>query len=75
MVPRRSNAWKELEKRFKEAFSNYAEHERAQDKLKKLKMRNDNLDEYLAAFETQALRADIDMNDHTNLRTFALGLP
>jgi len=38
-------------------------------------MRNDNLDEYLAAFETHALRADIDMNDHTNLRTFALGLP
>jgi len=75
MIPRRSNAWKELEKRFKEAFSNYAEHERAQDKLKKLKMRNDNLDEYLATFETQALRADIDMNDHTNLRTFALRLP
>jgi len=75
MIPHRSNAWKELEKRFKEAFSDYAECERAQDKLKKLKMRNDNLDEYLAAFETQALHADIDMNDHTNLRTFALGLP
>jgi len=67
MIPRRSNAWKELEKRFKEAFSNYTERERAQDELKKLKMRNDNLDKYLAAFETQALRADIDMNDHTNL--------
>jgi len=75
MIPQRSNAWRELEKRFKEAFSNYAEHERAQDKLKKLKMKNNNLDEYLAAFETQALRANIDMNDHTNLRTFALGLP
>jgi len=75
MIPRQSNAWKELEKRFKEAFSDYAERERAQDELKKLKMRNDNLDKYLAAFETQALHADIDMNDHTNLRTFALGLP
>jgi len=75
MIPRRSNAWKELEKRFKEAFSDYAERERAQDELKKLKMKNDNLDEYLAAFETQALRADIDMNDHTNLQTFTLGLP
>jgi len=75
MIPHRSNAWRELEKRFKEAFSDYAERERAQDKLKKLKMKNDNLDKYLAAFETQALRADIDMNDHTNLRTFALGLP
>jgi len=38
-------------------------------------MKNDNLDKYLAAFETQALRADIDMNDHTNLQTFTLRLP
>jgi len=75
MIPCQSNAWRELEKRFKEAFSDYAERKRAQDELKKLKMKNDNLDEYLAAFETQVLRADIDMNDHTNLRTFALGLP
>jgi len=75
MIPCRSNAWKELEKHFKEAFSDYTERERAQDELKKLKMKNDNLDEYLAAFETQALCADIDMNDHTNLQTFALGLP
>jgi len=75
MIPHQSNTWKELEKRFKEAFSDYAEWERAQDKLKKLKMKNDNLDEYLATFETQALHANIDMNDHTNLRTFALRLP
>ena len=67
MIPHQSNAWLELEKCFKEAFSDYAERERAQDELKKLKMKNDNLDEYLAAFETQALCADIDMNDHTNL--------
>jgi len=75
MIPRQSNTWLELEKCFKEAFSDYAERERAQDELKKLKMRNDNLDKYLAAFKTQALCADIDMNDHTNLRTFALSLP
>jgi len=75
MIPCQSNAWKELEKHFKEAFSNYAERERAQDELKKLKMKNNNLDKYLAAFETQALHADIDMNNHTNLQTFALGLP
>jgi len=75
MIPQQSNAWLELEKRFKEAFSDYAKRERAQDELKKLKIKNDNLDEYLATFETQALCADIDMNNHTNLRTFALGLP
>jgi len=67
MIPRQSNAWKELEKQFKEAFSDYAECKRAQDELKKLKMKNDNLDKYLAAFETHVLRTDIDINDHTNL--------
>jgi len=75
MIPWRSNAWHELEKRFKEAFSNYTEHERAQDELKKLKMRNDNLDEYLATFETLTLHTDLDANNPTNLWTFALGLP
>jgi len=75
IIPWWSDAWVELEKWFKEAFSDYAEHERAQDELKKLKMRNDNLDEYLATFKTHALHADIDMNDHTNLQTFALRLP
>jgi len=75
MILHWSNAWKELKKRFKEAFSDYAERERAQDELKKLKMKNDNLDKYLAAFETHALHADIDMNDHMNLQTFALRLP
>jgi len=75
MIPCQSNAWKELKKRFKEAFSDYAERKRAQDELKKLKMKNDNLDEYLAAFKTHALCTDIDINDHTNLQTFALRLP
>jgi len=75
MIPRQSNTWHKLEKRFKEAFSDYAEHKRAQDELKKLRMKNDNLDEYLAAFETFALHADLDVNNPTNLQTFALGLP
>jgi len=47
-----SNPWKIMEKRFKEAFSNYTEQECTQDQLKKLKMSNDNLDEYIAAFKT-----------------------
>jgi len=72
MIPCQSNAWKELKKRFKEAFSDYAERKRAQDELKKLKMKNDNLDEYLAAFKTHALCTDIDMNDHTNLHNHLL---
>ena len=38
-------------------------------------MKGDNLDEYLAAFETLGQRAELDANDPSNLRTFAQGLP
>ena len=74
IIPRQSNIWRKLEKKFKESFSNYAERERAQDELKRLKMKGNNLDEYLAAFETLGHRAELDPNDPSNLRTFALGL-
>jgi len=75
MIPCQSNIWLELEKKFTEAFSNYAEHKRAQDELKKLKMKGNNLDKYLATFETLGQHSELDPNDSSNLQTFALGLP
>ena len=38
-------------------------------------MKGDNLDKYLAAFETLGQRSELDPNDPSNLQTFALGLP
>jgi len=38
-------------------------------------MKGDNLDEYLAAFETLGQCTELDPNDPSNLRTFALELP
>jgi len=52
LIDRFSNPWKMMEAKFKVSFTNYAERERAQDQLGKLRMTGDNLDEYLAAFET-----------------------
>ena len=75
MIPHQSNIWLELQKKFKNAFSDYAEHERAQDAIKGLKMKNNNLDKYLVAFETLGLCAEIDPNNPSNLQMFALGLP
>ena len=75
IIPCQSNIWHKLEKKFKEAFSDYAEWEKAQDELQKLKMKGDNLDKYLAAFETLGQHAELDPNDPSNLQTFALGLP
>jgi len=75
MIPCWSDIWLELEKRFKDAFSNYAECKRAQDEMKKLKMKNNNLNEYLAAFKTLGQCTELDLNNPSNLWTFALGLP
>ena len=67
IIPQQSNIWHKLQKKFKESFSDYAEHERAQDELKRLKMKGNNLDEYLATFETLGQHAELDPNDPSNL--------
>jgi len=70
-----SNLWKMMETKFKVSFTDYAERERAQDQLQKLKMTGDNLDEYLAAFETLGNCAELNPDDPSNLCIFAQGLP
>jgi len=75
LIDRFSNPWKMMEEKFKVSFTDYAEREWAQDQLGKLRMTRDNLDEYLAAFETLRSRAELNPDDPSNLRTFAQGLP
>jgi len=75
LIDRFSNPWKMMEEKFKVSFTDYAERERAQDQLGKLRMTGDNLDEYLAAFETLGSWAELNPDDPLNLRTFAQGLP
>src|SRR5260221_6537728 len=67
--------WQEMEQEFKDAFTDYAEHERAQDEMKKLKMKEGRIDKYIATFKRLTHRAGVDPNDPSNLRTFAQGLP
>jgi len=75
LIDQFSNPWKMMEEKFKVSFTDYAEREHAQDQLRKLRMTGDNLDEYLAAFETLGSRAELNPDDPSNLRTFAQGLP
>jgi len=75
LVDRFSNPWKMMEEKFKVSFTDYAEREQAQDQLGKLRMTSNNLDEYLAAFETLGSCAELNPDDPSNLRTFAQGLP
>lgn len=75
MLPPGMTAWQVLEDKFRHAFFDYAELDRALDELEMLKMTEGRVDEYIAEFERLARRIGIDLDDPTNLRTFARGLP
>ena len=67
--------WEVMMQDFLDAFTNHAEREQAQNALKQLKMKEGKIDEYIAGFERLAHRAGIDLDDPSNMRTFAQGLP
>jgi hypothetical protein len=75
MLPYRMSVWQALEQEFLKAFVDYAESERAQKKLSELRMKDGDVDQYIADFEYNAFRAGTHPNDPYNLRQFALGLP
>jgi hypothetical protein len=75
LLPFRMNAWQALETDFKKSFVNYAEHKHTQDELRKLKMKDSNVDEYVAAFQLLGHRAGMNLDDPSALWLFARGLP
>jgi Retrotransposon gag protein len=75
LLPFKMNAWQALEAKFKKAFIDYATHERAQDKLRKLRMKEGNVNKYITAFQLLGHHVGVDLNDPLVLRLFAQGLP
>ena len=69
------NEWDVLEKEFKKLFIDYTEHERAQDKIWKLRMTQGNIDKYVAAFELLGHCAGMDLDNPLAIQIFARGLP
>jgi hypothetical protein len=51
LLPFKMSTWQALEADFKWSFIDYTEHEHMQDELRKLKMKDSNVDEYIAAFQ------------------------
>jgi hypothetical protein len=64
-----------LEQDFCQAFIDYAEHERAQDEIRKLCMKDKNINEYIAAFKCLGHHVGMDLDDPTALQLFTRGLP
>jgi len=75
ILPQTQNAWQVVEHNFKQAFIDYVVKEKVQDKLHKLKMREDNIDQYIANFQLLAMDANVDLNEPTVLQLFYFGLP
>ena len=71
LIPPGQNAWQVLEGRFKSAFIDYAEDVCTQEELKKLKMKEGNVDEYIAMFELLGQRAQGDLDNPFLLAHFA----
>ena len=75
LLPFRMTAWQVLEREFKKAFIDYAEQERAREEIKKLRMKDGNVDQYIAMFRDIAQRAGLNLNDPANIHQFASGMP
>jgi hypothetical protein len=75
ILPWRMDEWDVMEQEFKKAFVDYAEHEKANDDLRKLKMKDGNVDAYIARFSQLAHRGGHNVNEPELLRLFAIGLP
>jgi hypothetical protein len=69
-LPFKMTAWQALEADFKQSFIDYVEHEQAQDELRKLKMKDSNVDEYIAAFQLLSHHVGMNLNDPFTLRLF-----
>ena len=75
LIPLGQNAWQVLEGRFKAAFIDYAEKVQAQEELKKLRMKEGSVDEYIATFKLLGQHAQGDLDNPFLLTHFAHGLP
>ena len=73
-ILRGMTAWQALEDEFRNAFFDHAGRERAQEDIRKLKMKEDDLDGYVDKFQYLAYRGGLDVNEPESIRLFARGL-
>jgi hypothetical protein len=66
--------WNEYIQTFNDAFTDTTKKQKAQSELKHLRMRDDDLDTYIARFKHQARDAGYDLTALGTADLFALGL-
>lgn len=73
-LPFGKNVWQVTEREFKDAFTDYADADRAQQELHRHRMKEGRLDEYIADFQDLVNRAGMELNEPSTMRLFAQGL-
>ena len=75
LTPPGQNAWQVLKGRFKNAFIDYAENVCIQEELKKLRMKEGNVDKYVAIFKLLGQHAQGDLDNPFLLTHFTHRYP
>jgi hypothetical protein len=70
LLPCGMTIWEVVEGDFKRSFVDYVENEHAHDELHQLKMKDGNVDSFIATFQMLAQRASVNPNDLSTLRLF-----
>ncbi len=71
LLPWQMNEWQVMEREFKKAFIDYARHEKANDELRKLKMKDSNIDGYITHFTQLTHQGGHNINEPTILTMFS----
>ncbi len=69
------NLWRTIETRFRQAYTDTAEKQKAQHNIRDLKMKGDDLDGFIAQFATTAKKAGYDLDGEATLDVFQRALP
>ena len=69
------NLWATIETRFRQAYTDTAEKQKAQHNVRELKMKGDDLDGFIAQFATTAKKAGYDLDGEATLDVFQRALP
>jgi Retrotransposon gag protein/Zinc knuckle len=73
-IPTGMNKWQYIEQQFKKSFVDYTEHEKANKELAELRMKDRNVDHYIARFQQLAHRGGHNLDQPLVMTKFAQGL-
>jgi hypothetical protein len=74
-IAKSESHWKDFKKSFKDTFMDIAEHVKAKNDLKALKMTGSDIDSYITTFIKLMKMAGYKENEHRALSLFKKGLP